>query len=79
MTDPENEFSFEELRGLAKQIDKGVQNLEKKLSNVNNLGLSLPADDLKSRAIEVLNEYENEIRAMRVKNHLILEFNVYKS
>lgn len=61
-----NEYNFEEMRGIAKKIDGRIQNLEKKLSNVNSLGLSLAPEELKTSALDVLSKYGEEIQAMRV-------------
>lgn len=71
----QGDYNFDEIRATAKQIDRGIQNLEKKLSNINNLGYLLPAEKTKKIALDVLDEYENEINDMRVTNRIIQNIN----
>lgn len=69
---------FEELRTAARKIDDGINYLEKKLSNVANLGLSVNPEKTKLDAENVLKEYEDEINEIKnnVDSCLLLQENV---
>ena len=62
----ENDENFDEILKKAKLIDKGIQCLEKKLSNVKSLGVSFAPDETRNAALEVLKEYDEEVAAMKV-------------
>lgn len=62
----EPDENFDEILAKGKRIDKGIQHLEKKLSNVKSLGVSFAPEETKNAALNVLKEYEEEVAAMKV-------------
>ncbi|XP_065207835.1 uncharacterized protein LOC135836746 [Planococcus citri] len=61
----ENDENFDDILTKAKRIDKGILHLEKKLSNVKNLGVSFAPEETKITALNVLKEYDEEVSAMK--------------